>query len=131
MEEERYEWDNQDDTFARDTQTNDLVSVFEILNEQDKRIKELELLLNADKKMKTNSIKGFEKLKQENQQLKQLAINELERLKESILKINKTEIKTLENGYSTLYIDRPEIINEIDNQIKELKGENNENSIST
>lgn len=45
--------------------------VIRILNEQDKRIDELELLLNADKKMEINSIKGFEKLKQENQQLKQ------------------------------------------------------------
>lgn len=45
--------------------------VIRILNEQDRRIDELELLLNADKKMEINSIKGFEKLKQENQQLKQ------------------------------------------------------------
>lgn len=45
--------------------------VIRILNEQDKRIDELELLLNADKKMEINSIKGLEKLKQENQQLKQ------------------------------------------------------------
>ena len=58
------------------------------------------------------------------QSQKQLAIKQLQKLKESILKIDKTEIKTLGNGYSTLYVDRPEIINEIDNQIKELKGEN-------
>lgn len=32
------------------------------------------------------------------------------------------EEKVLENSYSTLYVDRPEIINEIDQQIKALEG---------
>ena len=53
----------------------------------------------------------------------QTAIAELEKAKEKVLKIDKTEIKTLENGYSTLYVDRPEIITIIDQQIAELKGE--------
>ena len=48
-----------------------------LLNKQSNRIKDLELLLNADKKIETNSLNGFEKLIQENQQLKQqLAITE-------------------------------------------------------
>ena len=48
-----------------------------LLNKQSNRIKDLELLLNADKKIETNSLNGFEKLRQENQQLKQqLAITE-------------------------------------------------------
>ena len=42
-----------------------------LLNKQSNRIKDLELLLNADKKIETNSLNGFEKLRQENQQLKQ------------------------------------------------------------
>ena len=87
-----------------------------ILNEQDKRIKELELLLKADKKIKTNSLNGFEKLRQENQQLKQsqnqLAISELVKIKRYID----------DNAY---YIDEinfgGEINEYIDNQIKELK----------
>lgn len=53
-------------------------------------------------------------------------MQELEKAKESVLKINKAEIKVLENGYSTLYCDRPEIITIIDQQIKELRGNKNE-----
>ena len=74
-----------------------------ILNEQDKRIKELELLLKADNKIKTNSLNGFEKLRHENLQLKedcviykssinelyksqkQLAIDELEKIKKFLI----------------------------------------------
>lgn len=60
-----------------------------LLNQQDKHIKELELLLKADKKIKTNSLNGFEKLRHENQQLKktqkQLAIDELEKIKKFLI----------------------------------------------
>lgn len=102
--------------------------ITDLLNQQDKQIKELELLLNANKKIETNSIKGFEKLKQEIQQLKQsqkqLAISELEKVKKSVLEIDKIEIKVLENGYSTLYCDRPEVITIINNQIKQLEVQN-------
>ena len=45
--------------------------IINLLNEQSKRIKELELLLKADKKIETNSLNGFEKLRKENQQLKE------------------------------------------------------------
>lgn len=54
---------------------------FELLNQQDARIKELENLLNASMKIKTDTFNSIQRLKQENQQLKQsqkeLAINEL------------------------------------------------------
>lgn len=60
-----------------------------LLNQQDKHIKELELLLKADKKIKTNSLNGFEKLRHENKQLKktqkQLAIDELEKIKKFLI----------------------------------------------
>ena len=36
----------------------------DLLNQQDKQIKELQLLLYADNKMKNNSLNGFKKLKQ-------------------------------------------------------------------
>ena len=62
-------------------------------------------------------------IKQLKQSQKQLAIEKLEKVKQNVLKIDKTEIKTLENGYSTLYCDRPEVIAIIDRQIKQLKGE--------
>lgn len=88
----------------------------DILNQQDKRIKELELLLNADEKMKTNSVKGFEKLRQENLQLKeqieqmvkdytseiafytgasdkQIAVKELDKYKETVQELQGTSSK--------------------------------------
>ena len=77
---ERYEWDKIEEEcyeWIRDTETVNqslyyyLKTVAHLLNQQDKRIKELELLLKADKKIETNSLNGFEKLRKENQQLKQ------------------------------------------------------------
>lgn len=62
--------------------------VISILNQQDKRIKELELLLRADKKMETCTLKAFEKLKQENQQLKQQLAEKKGKI-ETILKENE------------------------------------------
>lgn len=89
-----------------------------ILNEQDRRIKELELLLKADKKMKTNSLNGFEKLRQKNQQLKksqkQLAIEELE--KALVLIQNAVNLESPEYDLVGLY-------DAIVDQIKSLKGE--------
>ena len=77
---ERYEWDKIEEEcyeWIRDTETVNqslyyyLKTVAHLLNQQDKRIKELELLLKADKKIETNSLNGFEKLRKETQQLKQ------------------------------------------------------------
>ena len=100
----------------------DMDTVCSLLNKQDKHIKELELLLKADKKIETNSLNGFEKLRQENQQLKQsqkqLAIEELEKV--------KADINTYNKEHCFLF---PEIdtcnksVEIIDNQIKVLKGE--------
>ena len=77
--------------------------VEKLLNQQDKHIKELELLLKADKKIKTNLLNFFKKLRHENQQLikdcviykssinelykaqKQLAIDELEKIKKFLI----------------------------------------------
>ena len=93
-----------------------------ILNEQDKRIKELELLLKADKKIETNSLNGFEKLRKENKELKQsqkqLAISELEKiynLFEPYENSQKDTILCANNGIS--------FVDYLENQIKSLKGE--------
>ena len=59
-EKERYEWDKIEEGYEwiRDTETvnqplyYDLKTVAHLLNQQDKRIKELKLLLKADKKIK-------------------------------------------------------------------------------
>ena len=73
-----------------------------------------------------------EVLKEEQTPQTQLAIQELEKVEELILKIdnNHTEIKTLKNGYSTLYVDSPTVISIIDQQIKELKGKKDESNKS-
>ena len=125
-EKERYEWDKIEESYEwiRDTETvnqplyYDLKTVAHLLNQQDKRIKELELLLKADKKIETNSLNGFEKLRQENRQLKQsqkqLAISELEKLKENAWQ-SATDISQL--------LDYTELDKIIDSQIKLLKGE--------
>lgn len=93
-----------------------------ILNEQDKRIKELELLLNADKKIKTNSIKGFEKLKAEIKQLKQsqkqLATSELEKIRQLIVSNDEYDEEIGCNIIKTF-----DLLEDIMNRIKELKGE--------
>lgn len=128
-ENERYELNDNDCIIdnEKDVAICDICDVSEspkilvnLLNQQDKRIKELELLLKADKKIKTNSLNGFEKLRQENQQLKQsqkkLAISELVKIKRYID----------DNAYYIDELNFGEEINEyIDNQINELKEKNN------
>ncbi len=68
--------------------------------------------------------KVISKLQTSQRDKTQLAIQELEKVEELILKIdnNHREIKTLKNGYSTLYIDSPTVMFIIDQQIKELSG---------
>lgn len=125
----------------------DMDTACSLLNKQDNRIKELaeenqqlkeQLSIKMeelhiaycgieDVKTKNGNLKA--EIKEIKQSQKQLAIEKLQRLKENILRIDKTEIKTLENGYSTLYVDRPEIINEINRQIKELAGKKMKNNI--
>lgn len=53
------------------------------------------------------------------QQLKSQPKEIIEKIKERVLKIDKTEIKTLDNGYSTLYCDRPTVITILDAILKE------------
>lgn len=91
------------------------------LVEKDKEIEELKLKLDI-RAMNLKTI-NTERMDAE-QNKKQFAIQELEKVKDLVLKIgnNKSEIKMLQNGYSTLYVDSPEVISIIDNKIKELKG---------
>ena len=49
-EKERFEWNSRFDEAIKDNQTGDIVNAVEVLNKQDKRIKELELLLKAELK---------------------------------------------------------------------------------
>ena len=74
--------------------------VEKLLNQQDKHIKELERLLKADKKIKTNSLNGFEKLRQENQQLKQQVREEVVKEVRKRLKKANFEIMSPTDPYS-------------------------------
>lgn len=100
-----------------DNETNKIINIKDTLNRQNKRIKELELLLNADKKIKTNSIKGFEKLKEENQQLKERISIKMEELHIAYCGIEdvktkngnlKAEIKQLKQSQKQLAIEELE-----------------------
>lgn len=55
------------------------------------------------------------------QQLKSQPAEIMEKIKERVLKIDKTEIKTLDNGYSTLYCDRPSVITILDTILKDYQ----------
>lgn len=103
---------------------NNLDELIKTLNKQDKRIKELELLLKADKKIETNSLNGFEKLRHKNQQLKQsqkqLAIEELEKVKTKFNGKRPIDKLASEVGLELSYT-ATQINNFIENQIQNLK----------
>lgn len=123
-EKERYEFQevessldlNDTDIVIVDNEKGGIISyenACKLLNQQSNRIKELELLLKADKKIETNSLNGFEKLRKENQQLKQsqkqLAISELKKL------LDETTLRGVNDWTTWVYC--------IKAQIKSLKGE--------
>ena len=87
----------------------DVDTITNLLNEQDKRIKELELLLKADKKIKSNSLNGFEKLRQENQQLKQQIADLEAKLAESEKKYAELFCRNIE--LETLYSQKTALLN--------------------
>lgn len=123
--------------------THDIVDVAHALSRLNKEINELRM---ENKQLKLNlrmfkSVNEFinnygiekakevwlqsEKTKTQSQNSK--AIEVLEKVKNDIiLNIPEEygEIKTLPNGYSTYYIDRPTVITFINNQIAELRGKN-------
>lgn len=120
----------------------DTYKAYVLLNEQDKHIKELELLLKADNKIKTNSLNGFEKLRHENQQLKedcaiykssinelykaqkQLAIDELEFVLKNF--INRPAYFDVASQEWCLSDQDKQFIDFINNRIKKLGGGENE-----
>lgn len=123
-EKERLEWNSRFDEAIKDNQTGDIVNAVEVLNKQDKRIKELEeenrylekiyeelIIDRRDLCLERNDI--FEENQQLKQSQKQLAIEKLEKMREKF-------------GYrynSQLVISSKYLSDFIDNQIKSLKGE--------
>lgn len=112
----------EDELYAYNLNNNKIIS---ILNQQDKRIKELEeenKFLEKRNEELTIDRRDFclerNDLFEENQQLKQaqkqLAIEELKGLRDKVCDIGYDE------DYNTDYF---EVVREIDNQIKSLKGE--------
>lgn len=108
-----------------------LYSDYKKENQQlNKHIKELELLLKADKKMETCTLKAFEKLKQENQQLKQsqkqFVIEKLEKVKEIVKHFCEIHSDDYYCVKSQVMGIRQDVFEFINNQIKELGGGENE-----
>lgn len=94
-----------------------------ILNEQDKRIKELEEENNELKDFTENTANLIDKLTEDSVSAsKQLAIKELEKLKDE-LDSRKLEYKTMENSFHIRGLKIERIFEIIDDRIKELKGE--------
>lgn len=93
---------------------NELQEENQQLNEH---IKELELLLKADKKIETNSLNGFEKLRQENKQLKQ------SQNKKAIEELERVQVQCQFDITFADYEQEQRLYDFINNQIKELKGE--------
>ena len=62
--------------------------------------------MNADKKIETNSLNGFEKLIQENQQLKQ----QLHDLPKKIVEKISKELKSLYKNYPIIYSEDKDIV---------------------
>ena len=102
-----------------------IVELTKMATEKDRKIEELKRQLIEKEKdliIKCRTIGVLvEKSEKYTQDKISFALEQLEKVKESVLGIDKTEIKTLKNGFSTLYVDRPEVITKLDNQIKQLK----------
>ena len=113
-EKERYEWNSRFDEAIKDNQTGDIVNAVEVLNKQDKRIKELEQEnLSLQEQSIRDNQNWIEEVEQLKKSQKQLAIETLEKLK-------KVDFKKIISLCSTpaAYIEGL-----IDNKLKSLKGE--------
>ena len=133
-EKERYEWNSRFDEAIKDNQTGDIVNAVEVLNKQDKRIKELEEELENYKLCRcvdcsTEYEKGLEtsidELEKENQQLKQsqkqLAIEELKLALENFR--NRPTHFDVARQEMCLSDQDKQFIDFINKQIKELRSE--------
>ena len=128
-EKERYEWRYSSKVLKhyivdnRDCKQLGYKEIFALLNQQDKRIKELELLLNADKKMEANSVKGFEKLKQENQQLKSQPKEIVEKVR-AYCNIKWFDPEFVDKERQETVVSYAELINFLDTILKEYEVRN-------
>ncbi len=99
------------------------------LTEKDRQIAELQKQLEEKEKIiqMQQNIKRYDigEILTENVKLKQQLKSQpkeiVEKIKKGVLKIDKIEIKTLDNGYSTLYCDRPGVIIILDTILKEYQ----------
>ena len=105
-EKERYEWNSPYDSAVRDNKNDDIINAIERLNEQDKRIKELEEELAKQKEKydklygcykKTSNEDLYDKyrLAEETQQLKQ----QLHDLPKKIVKEIRDDLLDFSNGW--------------------------------
>ena len=100
---ERYEWNSRFDEAIRDNQTGDIVNAVEVLNQQSKRIKELEEMQKAYKEISYNeTLQTFElnNIKSENAQLKQ----QLRELPKKIVREIKDCLLDFSNGWWRYFV---------------------------
>ena len=88
-EKERYEWNSPYDSAVRDNKNNDIINAIERLNEQDKRIKELE----EENKELNDYLETDEVTKREYYQ----KVDKIDRAKDREIKKLKDKIKELED----------------------------------
>ncbi len=99
-EKERYEWNSRFDEAIKDNQTGDIVNAVEVLNKQDKRIKELEEQTYPAYKREHKRRAYLEnievpRLEKENQQLKQQLKDTEESYNNTMAYLNKTRSELL------------------------------------
>ena len=123
-EKERYEWNSPYDSAVRDNKNNDIINAIERLNEQDKRIKELEeenqqlkqQLVEKDKIEYTDTINFVETSEPD------IVAKELDRLNEQLaeseskLRVSNSSLASLQLEYNQLkkeYEEQEKLLSEV------------------
>ena len=91
-EKERFEWNSRFDEAIKDNQTGDIVNAVEVLNKQDKRIKDLEDLVIEYKNKLYRRLDQVDNLIEKNKQLKQQLYDLPKKIVEEIKKVSDTVI---------------------------------------
>lgn len=102
-EKEKFEWNSRFDEVIKDNQTGDIVNTVEVLNKQDKRIKELE---EENLSLQEQSIRDNQNWIEETTKLKQHLYDLPKKIMEEISK----ELKSLYKNYPIIYSEDKDIV---------------------
>lgn len=139
-EKERYEWNSRFDEAIKDNQTGDIVNAVEVLNKQDKQIKELEEQTYPAYKREHKRRAYLEnievpRLEKENEQLKQELHDLPEKIVEDIKQqiFNNFKVKNIEEYEKLSLIDAlftaDTVIEILDTILKSMEGKKMEKAI--